>query len=942
MRVTSARRLVAMAAAVALGSVGILLWTTPAAEATATFSNPAAITINDNANATPYPSPITVSGMAGTITDVTVRLTGFSHEAMADVSVVLVAPNGDAVAVMAGVGSISTDVNNVDLTISDSAASSFSTTTNPASGTYKPASFGASTDVFPPPGPGGAYEHPATDGTATLSSVFGGDAPNGTWNLFVRDFFANDVGSISGGWSLSITTTDHVLDGGFEAAVNSDSPHWTEADSVFGTPLCDAVCGGVGPRSGDIWVWFGGTQNTQTASLTQSVTIPAGGATLSFYLWRSSNATPKTATLTVKMDATVVHTFTEVEDSGYTLRTFDVSAFAGGTHTLSFSFDNPDVHSSPVNFHMDDVSLTSGAPVTTGTPTVTGTNPTSPGSSTTPQVIGTAEAGSTVTLYSNNTCTSAALGTATAATFATPGITVTVPTNVATTIYAQATKSGQVDSACSSAFVYTHDSIAPDPPTGLDVSPASPNQSTGPAIKGTAEAGSTVKVYKTSDCSGPPAATDTAAVFGSSGLLTSVGPNTTTTFKATATDAAGNTSTCSTSSVTYVMDVNPPAPVTLDSVSPSSPDPDTTPIITGTAEAGSTVRLYTTADCTGSPWQTGTAAAFGSTGLTAPVGADSTTIFKATATDAASNTSACSTSSLTYVNDSTAPAPVILTSTTPASPSTSTTPSVAGTAEAGSTVQLYTTAGCTGAPAATGTASAFGSPGLPVTVTANSTTTFKATATDPAGNTSGCSTSSLAYVSDSTAPALVTMSSTTPASPGTSTTPLVAGTAEAGSTVKLYTTAGCTGSPVATGSAAAFFSPGLTATVGVGSTTTFKATATDAAGNISACSTSSVTYVQQNAAAPPPPVVPDTTLTKTPKKKVTTTKSKAKVSFEFSSATAGATFQCSVDGEAFTACTTGQVLKLKIGKHTFAVRAVAAGQTDPTPATYSFKIKRKT
>ena len=37
----------------------------------------------------------------------------------------------------------------------------------------------------------------------------------------------------------------------------------------------------------------------------------------------------------------------------------------------------------------------------------------------------------------------------------------------------------------------------------------------------------------------------------------------------------------------------------------------------------------------------------------------------------------------------------------------------------------------------------------------------------------------------------------------------------------------------------------------------------------------------------------------------------------------------------------GRKFKLKVGKHTFAVRAVASGLTDPTPATYGFKIKRK-
>ena len=82
-------------------------------------------------------------------------------------------------------------------------------------------------------------------------------------------------------------------------------------------------------------------------------------------------------------------------------------------------------------------------------------------------------------------------------------------------------------------------------------------------------------------------------------------------------------------------------------------------------------------------------------------------------------------------------------------------------------------------------------------------------------------------------------------------------------------------------------------------------------------------------------------LTKTPKKTVKTTKKKAKVSFQFTSTVAGSTFACSIDGKAFTACTSGVTYKLKAGKHTFAVRATAARGDRPTPATYSFKVKRK-
>ena len=194
------------------------------------------------------------------------------------------------------------------------------------------------------------------------------------------------------------------------------------------------------------------------------------------------------------------------------------------------------------------------------------------------------------------------------------------------------------------------------------------------------------------------------------------------------------------------------------------------------------------------------------------------------------------------------------------------------------------------------------------------------------------------YTNDSTPPALVTMIGVAPASPNASTTPAVKGTADAGSTVKVYTNEACTGAPAATGTAAAFASPGLTATVAVGSTTTFHATATDVAGNTSGCSISSVNYVQQN---PPAPSAPETTLTKTPKKTIKTTKGKAKVSFAFSSATAGATFECSIDGNAFTACTSAKSFRAKVGKHTFAVRAVAAGVTDATPATYKFKVKKR-
>jgi hypothetical protein len=83
---------------------------------------------------------------------------------------------------------------------------------------------------------------------------------------------------------------------------------------------------------------------------------------------------------------------------------------------------------------------------------------------------------------------------------------------------------------------------------------------------------------------------------------------------------------------------------------------------------------------------------------------------------------------------------------------------------------------------------------------------------------------------------------------------------------------------------------------------------------------------------------PDTSITKGPKKK--TAKKKAK--FEFTSTEPGSTFECSVNGSPFAPCTSPHTVKGKKGKNKFAVRARdAAGNVDPTPATYSWKVKKK-
>ena len=350
-----------------------------------------------------------------------------------------------------------------------------------------------------------------------------------------------------------------------------------------------------------------------------------------------------------------------------------------------------------------------------------------------------------------------------------------------------------------------------------------------------------------------------------------------------------------------------PAP-SLTGTDPASPANNDTPKIKGSAPAGtSLVTLYDQPGCAGST-VTGAAALLNSTGISFAVADDSSTTFSATVTDSAGGVSACSASTITYVEDSTPPATPAATATDPASPSNVNTPRIIGSADAGTTVAIYTTANCSGSPAGTGSAATFASPGIQVTVPSDSMTTLYAVAIDQAANRSACS-GGVSYVEDSTPPPPPILLGSTPASPANNNAPRVSGLAPDSITVTLHTNPACTSAVQAQGSAATFASPGFTVVLANNSTTTFDARATDAAGNVSDCSSSSVTYVEDS-------VAPQTFIDSGP------TGSDATPTFTFSSSEADATFDCRIDNAEFASCTspftTGTVAA---GAHTFEVRS---------------------
>ncbi|WP_020387053.1 M4 family metallopeptidase [Kribbella catacumbae] len=117
---------------------------------------------------------------------------------------------------------------------------------------------------------------------------------------------------------------------------------------------------GQATHSGTWKAWLDGYGSTHTDTLSQSVTIPAGcTATLSFWLHIDTSETTTSIQydkLTVKAGATTLATYSNLNKAtGYQLRTFNVSALAGTTSTITFT--GTEDSSLQTSFVVDDTAL---------------------------------------------------------------------------------------------------------------------------------------------------------------------------------------------------------------------------------------------------------------------------------------------------------------------------------------------------------------------------------------------------------------------------------------------------------------------------------------------------------------------------------------------------------------------------------------------------------
>ena len=493
-------------------------------------------------------------------------------------------------------------------------------------------------------------------------------------------------------------------------------------------------------------------------------------------------------------------------------------------------------------------------------------------SDTTPTFTGTAEADSIVKIFIDGV--EAGSGVATGGNYS---ITVNVLPDGVFAVTSTATDAAGNTSGASSALSLTVDTTAPSAPSTPDLTSGDDSGSsnsdnvtsnTTPGVSGTAEANSSIEIFVDGVSDGTATANGAGAWTYTIQNALSEGARTIT---ARATDAAGNVSVASTGFSVTVDTTAPSAPSAADLAAASDTGTldsddltnDTTPTLSGTAEANASIEVFVDGV------SDGTTSADGSGNWTYTIQSALSTgvrTITAKATDAAGNESVASTG-LDVTIDVTAPSAPSTPDLAAGSDSGSfntdnntsdTTPTFTGTAEANSIVKFFVA----GVQVGSGVADGGGNYSVTVNAMADGTFVFTSTATDAAGNTSVAS-GGLTVTVDTTAP----VAPTTPDLAGgddtgssnsdnitSDTAPNISGTAEANSTVEIYVDGVSDGTATANGAGA--WSHTIQTPLASGARV-ITAKATDPAGNVSVASTGLTVTV--DTAAPSAPSTPDLT-----------------------------------------------------------------------------------
>lgn len=203
-----------------------------------------------------------------------------------------------------------------------------------------------------------------------------GEAPGANCGNALLDVFENcDDGNATPGDGCSEmciveegwTCTDPIPPGPGPNAVDDPSfeagpfaGFWAEASTNFDTPLWNSTLSGPVASDGIYHAWFGGINTYEAGSITQTITIPAGTATLEFDLL-VGYCDSQSDYLDVRIDGDLVFTTDPCLPNGnYTPQTIDVTNYAdGGNHILRFESEIFVYSGMWSNFFVDRVSVRS-------------------------------------------------------------------------------------------------------------------------------------------------------------------------------------------------------------------------------------------------------------------------------------------------------------------------------------------------------------------------------------------------------------------------------------------------------------------------------------------------------------------------------------------------------------------------------------------------------
>lgn len=371
-------------------------------------------------------------------------------------------------------------------------------------------------------------------------------------------------------------------------------------------------------------------------------------------------------------------------------------------------------------------------------------------------------------------------------------------------------------------------------------------------LKGTADPNTTVTVYDGSTTLG----TTTASSTGSWDYITSVLTNAKHVLTATETNSSGQTSAAS-APLTVTVDTHvPAAPVLLSDAVVNTNHV----LLSGTAEANSTITVYDGTTAVG----TGTTTSTGTWSVTTSALSSGTQVLTATATDAAGTVSAASQPLDPVIPAPTPTPPTLPTPTPPAAPTiVSFSPdtgvvgdhitdhnslTLTGTAVAGSTVKVFD------ATAQIGSATANGSGQWSLTTPVLSDGSHSLTATETSSGQTSAASAAFSVTIDTHLPAAPTMAVYSPGgsavgSTTTLTDLMLKGTAEANSTIDIFDSGKQIGTATTSSAGAWSFDTGTLAS----GSHSFTATAIDVAGtSSSACGADVVSVTTPSAPTPAP------------------------------------------------------------------------------------------